>query len=133
MGTTMSIKKIGFEEMQDNIACNSLIINTLSVNEQGCLINNTINCSREESIINSYLKENKMIKIVIWGRNCLDQTVYDKYKQLNDLGFKNIVIYLGGLFEWLLLQEIYGDDFFKTTNKELNILQYKPCKLLKHN
>jgi len=35
-------------------------------------------------------------------------------------------IYPGGIFEWLLLQDIYGDDMFKTTSKELDILKYKP-------
>lgn len=132
MGSTLSVRKIGYEEMQDSINSNSIIINTLPPDEQECLIQNTINCTREESVINNYLKENKMIKIVIWGRNCLDQSVYNKYKQLTDLGFKNVVIYLGGLFEWLLLQDIYTEEYFKTSIRELNILKYKPCKLL-HN
>ena len=29
------------------------------------------------------------------------------------------------MFEWLLLQDIYGDDEFPTTTKELDILKYK--------
>ena len=53
-----------------------------------------------------------------------------KYTQLVNLGFVNVYIYPGGLFEWLCLQDIYGDDEFPTTNKELDILKYKPARLL---
>ena len=42
------------------------------------------------------------------------------------LGFYNVYLYNGGLFEWLLLQDIYGFDEFPTTKKELDILKYKP-------
>ena len=45
---------------------------------------------------------------------------------MNDLGFVNINIYTGGMFEWLLLQDIYGNDEFKTTKRELDILKYRP-------
>ena len=39
-------------------------------------------------------------------------------------------IYTGGLFEWLMLQDIYGDKEFLTTKKELDILKFKPNKVL---
>ena len=42
------------------------------------------------------------------------------------MGFKNVHIYTGGLFEWLLLQDIYGDKNFETTSYEINHLKYKP-------
>ena len=29
------------------------------------------------------------------------------------------------MFEWLLLQDIYGNELFPTTSKELDILKYK--------
>ena len=29
------------------------------------------------------------------------------------------------MFEWLLLQEIYGDENFPTISRELDILKYK--------
>ena len=41
-----------------------------------------------------------------------------KYDQLIGLGFVNVFIYPGGLFEWLLLQDIYGYDNFPTQNKK---------------
>jgi hypothetical protein len=33
------------------------------------------------------------------------------------------------MFEWLLLQDIYGAASFPTTSKELDILKYKPPSL----
>ena len=70
------------------------------------------------------------MKIIIYGRNCNDEKIYSKYKQLNSLGFYNVYIYSGGLFEWLMLQDIYGVDDFPTTKKELDILRFKPQKIL---
>ncbi|HIF15020.1 MAG TPA: hypothetical protein EYQ86_06785 [Bacteroidetes bacterium] len=50
---------------------------------------------------------------------------YEKYRQLVSLGFTQIYIYPGGLFEWLMLQDIYGYDEFPTTKKQLDFLKYK--------
>ena len=33
------------------------------------------------------------------------------------------------LFEWLLLQEVYGADYFPTTNKLLDLLKFKGKKI----
>ena len=77
-------------------------------------------------MVNKYLVENKSVIIIIYGLNYCDETIYNKYIQLLKLGFDNVHIYPGGIFEWLLLQDIYGDDMFKTTSKELDILKYKP-------
>ena len=35
-------------------------------------------------------------------------------------------VYTGGLFEWLMLQDIYGETEFPTSKKELDILRFKP-------
>jgi hypothetical protein len=34
------------------------------------------------------------------------------------------------MFEWLLLQDIYGKELFPTTKKELDLLRYKSNQLL---
>ena len=52
--------------------------------------------------------------------------IYKKYTQLVELGFTNVYIYPGGMFEWMLLQEIYSDEHFITTIKDLDILKFKP-------
>ena len=62
---------------------------------------------------------------IIHAENCSDGTLIKKYNQLKQLGIKNIYVYIGGLFEWLLLQDIYGKDEFPTTTEIFDILKYK--------
>ena len=57
--------------------------------------------------------------------NSSDINVHKKYSQLIGLGFIDVYIYNGGMFEWLLLQDVYGKDLFKTSSIELEILNYK--------
>jgi hypothetical protein len=134
MGNKMSTSiKINFEDVQYVLKNpeGHLLINTLSDAEQECLIINTMNIKNEENIINSCIKNGrKDIKIIIYGKNCNDDRTVNKYTQLTSLGFYNVYIYVGGLFEWLMLQDIYGENEFQTTKKELDILKYKPYKVL---
>ena len=132
MGNTQSIKKINYEDMQTIIKNPEVyfIINTLPLSEQQCLIVNTTLANDEEIIINKFMKENKSIRIIIYGKNCNDENVNKKYQQLLSLGFYNMFVYFGGMFEWLLLQDIYGKDLFPTTKKELDLLKYKSNQLL---
>ena len=123
----VTTSKINFENVQEATKTKSIIlINTLSRENQGCLIRGTITADKEESLINECLKKNKRVTIFIYGKNNNDETVIKKHKQIVDLGFKNVYIYSGGLFEWLLMQDIYGDENFPTTTKELDLLRYKP-------
>ena len=132
MGNTQPMKKINYEDMQTVIKNPEiyLIINTLNPNEQQCLIINTTSINDEEMLINKFIKENKSIKIIIYGKNCNDESIDKKYQQLYSLGFYNIFVYLGGMFEWLMLQDIYGKDLFPTTKKEADLLKYKSHQLL---
>jgi len=107
-----------------------LLMNTLPLSEQLCLISNTLTPQKEEILMNRYLNSNKNIRIIIYGRNSNDETIYKKYNQLINLGFTNVYLYLGGLFEWLMLQDIYGFDDFPTTSRQLDILKYKPNQKL---
>lgn len=130
---TSSLIKINFEDVQYVLKNKDshLLINTLSETEQGCLILNTIDIKNEENIINNCLKNDmKDIKIIIYGKNCNDDKIFNKYDQLTSLGFYNVYVYVGGMFEWLMLQDIYGEKEFPTTKKELDIIKYKPHKLL---
>jgi len=132
MGNAQSIPRINFEDIQYSIKNRetTVIINTLSNTIQDCLIKNTIPSYQEEELINSLIKTGrKDIKIIIYGKNSNDDTVYKKYQQLVQLGFYQVFIYTGGLFEWMLLQDIYGADDFPTTKKELDILKYKGNKV----
>jgi len=108
-----------------------LLINTLTESEQTCLFPNTMPPAQEETIINNLLqKRNKQVRIIIYGRNANDDKLYEKYQQLVKLGFFNVYIYPGGLFEWLMLQDIYGFVEFPTTTKQLDFLKYKPKQVL---
>ena len=103
-----SIKKVNFEDMQ-SVYKNTeiyLLINTLPEFEQKCLIKGSVIANQEESLINKHITGNKNIQIIIYGRNCNDETVFKKYQQLKNLGFFNLFIYMGGIFEWLILQDM---------------------------
>jgi hypothetical protein len=123
--------KIGFEDIK--IALTNpdfyILINTLSLDSQDNLINGTILVEKEEFIINKFIEnyETNTIKIIIYGMNSTDNSIEDKAKQMINLGFKNVFLYYGGLFEWLLLQEIYGYHEFPTTiyNKNIDLIKYR--------
>ena len=97
-----SIHQLNFEDIQEAIKNKGkyVVINTLSSNNQSCLLPNTIDLREEESIINKLLSTNKEKFIIIYGKNVNDATIYDKYEQLLKLGFLNVYIYPGGMFEW---------------------------------
>ena len=131
MGNTTSIKKIGFEDMKyviKNKKKNYVMINTLAITEQECLIPGTVSIKDEEAFINRHL--NKNISIIIYGKNANDDSIFKKYEQLITLGFNTVFVYTGGIFEWLLLQDIYGKDEFPTTSDELDILKYRANTVL---
>ena len=126
MGNNVSINRINFKDMQYAISNNMIIINTLDINNQDCLIKNTLKPDEEINIINDLIqKKNKKKKIIIYGENSSDNSIVKKYYQLQKLGITNIFIYMGGLFEWLLLQDIYSNDQFPTTTEIIDILKYK--------
>lgn len=139
MGQNNCIQKCNFEDIQS--VCNDsnvrdfILINTIPYKEQTCLIKNTIPVEEEEEKINLLInsKQNGNIYIFIYGKNSNDVSVLHKYQQLINLGFTKVYVYSGGLFEWLCLQDIYGDDEFPTTKEELDILKYKPNSIKKNN
>ena len=127
MGNNNSINKISFKDMQSVIVNdNYLIINTMCQSQQRCLIKGTITAEQEVLLFNKYLSSIQDKSAIIYGANCNCEKLFDKYNQLNGMGFKKVHIYIGGLFEWLLLQDIYGEDLFPTTSNDIDILNYKP-------
>ena len=131
---TSPIKKVTFEDIQHAIKNKEryILINTLPIDEQGCLITNTIAYSMEESVINEFLNQYALRDkiIIVYGKNTNDDSVEKKYRQFISLGFVEVFMYFGGMFEWMLLQDIYGRDEFPTTTKVLDILKYKPKRLM---
>ena len=121
---------INYEELQNKIkrGFTIILINTLSVDNQGYLIKGTLKAQHEIGIMNDYLKKNKNIEIIIYGKDHYDTSVIKKYNQLKKLGFKNVSVYFGGLFEWALLQDIYGFSNFETDGQikdPIQITKYK--------
>jgi len=126
-GNSQSIKKVNFEDIQQIFRTNqnSLLINTLSESKQSCLIKGTVSIQDEIRLINENMHRSS-INIIVYGKNTSEMSPYKKVEQLMGLGFYNVYLYPGGLFEWLCLQDIYGFEEFPTTSKELDILRYKP-------
>ena len=125
LSTLPSFTLFNFEKIQYHIKNKSILINTLESNNQSCLISGTISIEEEIKLLNFYLKTNKNMLIIIYGKNNSDLSVLHKHKQLLSLGFTNIALYLGGLFEWLLLQDVFGQEHFPTTTKTIELLNYK--------
>lgn len=102
------------------------IIHTMQANEQ-VLITGTLTPVEEEVFINEYLSKyvETPRKIVLYGKHCCDDSPRRKHAQLLSLGISDIYIYSGGLFEWVLLQDIYGVEEFPTTAPVKDILAYR--------
>lgn len=133
-GITNKKEYIGFEDVKYAIthSASFIIISTLSANEQDLLIRGTIPCDREETVINEQISNYRApdLPVIIYGRNCSDDSVRLKQEQLDKLGVKHVCVYMGGLFEWLLLQDIYGNDEFPTTTKCGDLLKYRSHRRL---
>jgi hypothetical protein len=137
MGNQVSlIPKVSYEDLQmviyrnSNIQHSTLIINTLPPSLQHCLIKTTVDIRFEERVVNTFIQTRPNIMIIVYGKNSNDITILHKYEQLVKLGFTNVHIYTGGIFEWMLLHEIYGKDLFKITKYEIDILRYRPKSVL---
>ena len=127
MGNTTSTRKVNFEDVQYSMKNKNkfLLINTLNTSRQDVLIKNTVSVNKEEELINQLIKSNQNINIILYDENANAPNLMKKYEQLIGLGFINVFIYPGGLFEWLLLQDIYGYDNFPTSSQERDILKFK--------
>jgi hypothetical protein len=127
MGNTTSTRKVNFEDVQYGMKNKNkfLLINTLDSSRQNILIKNTLPIDKEEELINKLIKSNQNVNIIVYDENANAPNLMKKYNQLVGLGFINVFIYPGGLFEWLLLQDIYGYDNFPTTSQERDILKFK--------
>lgn len=132
MGTVQSVEKASYEDVKHAINSNYIII-TVIPSSESCLIKGTLSPSNEELQINKLYSESKLtIPIVVYGHNDHDTACFKKYKQLREMGFTNVYIYPGGIFEWLLLQDIYSKQHFPTNFQELNVLKFKPPRSLVH-
>jgi tRNA/tmRNA/rRNA uracil-C5-methylase (TrmA/RlmC/RlmD family) len=132
MGNHLIKNKISNEDMQHVIKHKDkfILINTMPDNLQQCLIRGTLSIDDEIKTLNNMISKNiRNIPIVVYGVNNNDSSVITKYQKLTNQSFQ-VFIYIGGMFEWLLLQDIYGVDEYPTTSKELDLLKYQPKNIL---
>lgn len=129
MGNSVSKQNIvNFEDVQKFVSeTHHVILNVMDDADQDTLISKTLSAVAEVDALNTLMDDGEFDrKILVYGRNGGDvEKVLKKQKQLVALGFTEVYIYLGGLFEWVLLQDIYGTELFKTTRRVADILRYK--------
>jgi len=80
------------------------------------VIPQTLSPDKEEEILNQLLESGgqENTTLIVYGKNNADTRVFEKYYQLHHrFGFQ-CSLYLGGMFEWLLLQKIHGEDAYPT-------------------
>jgi hypothetical protein len=131
MGNAEShIKTVNFDNVKYD---KHLLIHVMDEKDQTLLIKGTLTIEDEIKTLNSVLSASKQgeTRIIIYGKNTDDYVkVMRRYKQLTGLGF-DACVYFGGLFEWLLLQEIYGISEFPIEKRgiaPMDVLKYAPAK-----
>jgi rhodanese-related sulfurtransferase len=127
MGIMYSMPSYNYHQLQDRMKNQNdiILINTLPLTRQDCLIKGTLKALIEVEYMNKLLKTNKNKEIIVYGIHHTDLSVIQKYNQLKKLGFKNVYIYFGGMYEWLLLQDVFGSINFQTDGIIENIVDYK--------
>ena len=125
MGNSSSspIKKANFEDVSD-MGESCILISTLPNHEQDILISRTTRADHETKVVEEAIKRRG--NIIVYGKSSNDESIYEKCEQIARLGHTNVFVYSGGLFEWLLLQDIFGEESFPTTRKTIDLLRYKP-------
>ena len=131
MGNTASVQiTANFEDIQNGITRkNGILIHIMD--DESILISGTVKMTIEATKINELMTEhNYDINIIIYGRNVDDYEILSKKRtQLMSLGFRNVWFYPGGLFEWILLRDIFGTQQFLTTTEIKDILKYRPLSV----
>lgn len=130
MGNSESINTANFDDVRMSKGCS--LIHVMDEGEQNVMIKGTLSIEDEIDVINDILSKQMQTEsvIIIYGKNTdAVPKLVKRYRQLRGLGFINTFVYFGGLFEWLLLQDIYGIGEFQIenlTNLKIDALQYKP-------
>jgi len=118
-----------YEDIQRGIENKNRIIIHIMDND-ALLISGTTLIDKETATINRLLNDREYdTNIIVYGKNTDDyERLNKKRNQLIMLGFRNVWVYLGGLFEWILLQDVFGKIQFPTTNVVRDIISYSPKK-----
>ena len=117
---SMAVQRATFDDVRIQTG---LLISVLPETEQHVLIGGTVPCGDEVAEVEKAIREKK--EIIVYGTNNHDDRVWVKYHQLKKLGGLPKVC-VGGLFEWILLQEFYGKERFALTSYDFDLYQYRP-------
>jgi hypothetical protein len=119
MGNRAS-KVATFEDVQRGDA---LLISVLD--DPAVLISGTTPFEGEVAAVEAALAAGQ--PVVVYGANWSDARVAAKCAQLTSLG-GDPRAYVGGMFEWLLLQEYYGRELFGTTGAASapDLVEFRP-------
>jgi len=117
MGNSSSSALVNYEKIQQAKSKNDVLIHIMEDDQKLMMILGSLTANTETTKVNDMISRNEYeTNIMIYGRNDHDyDKLIAKHKQLKSLGFKHVYIYLGGMFEWLLLQDVYGVKEFPTT------------------
>lgn len=112
-----------FEDIQRGHA---ILIHTME--DETLLIERTLTIAKETDKINGLLQAyNYDTPIIVYGKNVDDYEILQKkHGQLVKLGFRNVWFYPGGLFEWILLRDVFGPQQFPTTAVVKDLIKYRP-------
>ncbi len=131
MGTTQSsIDFANYSTIQNAIRSGKTIIHIMNVSDETILIKGTLPANKEVEQINNWILNNAFEnEIYIYGYSNADfNKLLQRQKQLLGLGFKHVYIYFGGMFEWLLLRDVFGETEFQldgvVTGAVVDILKY---------
>jgi len=133
MGNTGSTTQItaNYEDIQRGLSIkNGILIHTMD--DETILISGTTSISNETQRINKLLDNREYdTNIIIYGKNTDDyESLAKKRTQLLTLGFCNVWIYPGGIFEWILLQDVFGKTQFPTTTAVNDIIKSRPKSVI---
>ncbi len=92
----------------------TILIHAMKIEDEHILIHKTLTATEEVDKINLLISEHNFEQnIIIYGYSHMDlQALLLKKQKLHAYGFDNVFIYLGGMFEWLLLRDVYGEIEF---------------------
>ena len=134
-GSKDVVKVIGFEDMLVLHKTKVVLLNTMERANQACLIRGTVHADDEETTMNAMLTSTDPSVtdrlVVVYGRHYLDPKPMEKARALRVMGLSRLLVYRGGLFEWLLLQEVFGHDQFPTQGACTDLLLYRPLPTLR--
>jgi hypothetical protein len=125
--------RVGFDDVLHAVASpkTHIIISTLPENKQDVLLPNTLSYRTEEDTVNDLVAAgNTAIPVLIYGRDATDASPDKKHAQLRSLGFTDVHIYSGGMFEYLLLRDVYGAAKFPLEGagaRKADPISYQPA------